>query len=35
MRALRTPHAVLMRGHLIEHPEIDRIAEIDAQLDTL
>lgn len=35
MRALRTPHSVVARGNLIEHPQIDRIGEIDAQLDTL
>ena len=35
MRALRTPHAVVVRGHLIEHPELERIVEIDEHLDTL
>lgn len=35
LRALRSPRAVLVRGHLIEDPQIDRIAGIDAHLDTL
>jgi len=35
MRALRQPRAVIAHGHLIEEPQIDRIADIDAQLDTL
>ena len=35
MRALRQPRAVIAQGLLIDEPQIDRIADIDAHLDTL
>lgn len=34
-RAFDQPEAVVIRGKVLLHPQIDRLADIDAQLDTL
>ncbi|MCI1984376.1 MAG: amidohydrolase family protein [Bifidobacteriaceae bacterium] len=34
-RAFEQPEAVIVRGRVLLHPRIERLAEIDAQLDTL